>query len=132
MTIIQNNGTPEIYVADCENVRLQVFTLEGEYKRSVASDDLRYPCCVTEKDGFRYIPDLFSRVTILDAQDKLVGHLGDYPGAKDMENWPDIEPSKRITGKFISPHALWLDSHNDLYLVEWIKDGRITKLKRGK
>lgn len=131
ISVIQNNGAPEIYVADRGNIRLQVFTLEGEFKRMV-TDDLRHPDVVIEKDGFRYIPDLFCRITILDAKDQLVCHFGDYLEAKDMEGWPNIDHAKRITGKFSSPHGLWVDSHDDLYIVEWIEDGRITKLRRCK
>jgi DNA-binding beta-propeller fold protein YncE len=131
ITVITSGGTPEIYVADRANVRLQVFDLEGNFKRFVAHD-LRHPCVVIEKDGVRYIPDLYGRITILDADDKLICHFGDYLEAKDMDNWPNIPHEKRQIGRFSSPHGLWVDSHDDLYIVEWVEDGRITKLERQK
>ena len=105
ITVIQNNGATEIYVADRGNIRLQVFTPEGEFKRSV-TDELRHPDVVIEKDGFRYIPDLHCRITILDADDKLICHFGDYLEAKDMEGWPNIDhagttPGANVFGLFI-------------------------------
>lgn len=129
ISAIVNNGTLEIYVADRVNNRLQIFTPEGEFKRFV-THDFRSPNVVIEKDGFRYIPELDCRIMILDAKDQIIGQFGDYKEAKDMEGWPNIDPAKRITGKFSSPHGLWVDAHDDIYIVEWIEDGRITKLKR--
>jgi hypothetical protein len=131
ISVIETDGEHEVYVADRGNIRLQVFTLDGQFKRMV-TEELRHPDVVIEKDGFRYIPDLYCRITIFDKHDKLVCHFGDYLEAKDMEGWPDIPMDKRIVGKFSSPHGIWPDAHDDLYIVEWIPQGRITKLQRCK
>ena len=66
---------PEIYIADRHNSRIEVFDLELTYKRTVRH--VRNPCCFYQFKDKLYIPDLGSRVTILDAQDQLVAHLGD-------------------------------------------------------
>lgn len=129
ISVITTNGTAELYVADRANVRLQVFDLEGKFKRSV-EHDLRHPCVVIEKDGVRYIPDLHCRITILDSTDQLICHFGDYIEAKEFANWPNIRHDQRLVGRFSSPHGLWVDAHEDVYIVEWIEDGRITKLQR--
>ena len=43
---------------------------------------------------------------------------------------PDIALGARdASDKFISPHSACWDKRGDLYVVEWIKIGRITKLK---
>ena len=46
-----------------------------EYKRTIRG--VRNPCCFYQHDGHLYIPELGARVTILDADDKVVAHLGD-------------------------------------------------------
>ena len=37
---------------------------------------------------------------------------------------------KCLAGKFISPHRLHVNKFGDIFIVEWIQEGRITKLKR--
>jgi hypothetical protein len=109
---------PEIYIADRNNSRIQVYTLDLEYKRTLG--DVRKPCCFYQHKNFLYVPDLASRVTIFDAKDGVAAHLGDGQDVTDKENRPDI---------FIAPHALTVDSRGDLYVLEWVPYGRVRKLK---
>ena len=39
---------------------------------------------------------------------------------------PGADPSK-----FDRPHALTVSSAGDLYVVEWVADGRVRRLRRG-
>lgn len=119
--------TPEVYVADRSNNRFQIFSLDGKHLRFMASE-LRRPCCFFQFETDLYIPDLDSRVSIFDKNDKLVTHLGDSDLYK-TPSWPNIQ-YKLQPGQFSSPHACCVDSHGDLYVAEWISDGRVTKLKR--
>lgn len=119
---------PLVYVADRGNVRIQLFTLDGEHVRFVEGD-LRYPCCFYEFEGDLYIPDLHSRLTILDERDRLIAHLGDGDHYT-REGWPNRDPSERRPDEFVSPHAACVDSRGDVYVVEWVPDGRLTKLVR--
>jgi len=116
---------PEVYVADRNNGRVEVFDLELKYKRTLAGD-VRNPCCFYQHKGHLYIPDLASRVTILDADDKLVAHLGDGREADGKTNRPDNATNPMLFGR---PHALCLDSRGDLYVVEWLDFGRPRKFK---
>lgn len=110
---------PEVYIADRANHRLEVFSTDLEYKRSIP--DLRLPCCFYQHDGHLYVPELGSRVSILDADDKIVARLGDGDGKqKEIEQHPD---------KFAAPHALTLDSSGNLYVLEWLPYGRVRKFK---
>jgi len=118
---------PEIYVADRGNNRLQIFTLDGKHIRFV-TDNLLRPCCFFQFGDDMYIPDLNSRVTILDKNDKLITHLGESELYKTPA-WPNIQ-YKLQPGKFSAPHACCVDSHGDIYVSEWISDGRVTKLRR--
>jgi hypothetical protein len=116
---------PEIYIADRHNDRLEVFDPELNYKRTLA-DDVRNPCCFYQHQGHLFIPDLASKVTILDADDKLVAHLGDGKEADGKTNKPDNKTNPAL---FCTPHAMCVDSHGDFYVVEWVDFGRARKFK---
>src|SRR5262245_10703907 len=115
---------PEVYIADRHNDRVEVFDLELNYKRTLKGD-VRNPCCFYQHAGHIYIPDLASRVTIIDAEDKLVAHLGD---GRDANGKPRPD-SSRNPELFAAPHAMCVDSHGDLYVVEWVDFGRARKFK---
>ena len=116
---------PEIYIADRNNNRIEVFDLELNYKRTHA-DDVRNPCCFYQHKEHLYIPDLGAQVTILDANDKLVAHLGDGREADGKTNKPDNQTNPAL---FATPHAMCVDSYGDLYVVEWLDFGRPRKFK---
>ena len=83
---------------------------------------MRKPCCFYQHNGLLYVPELGARVSILDADDKFVAHLGDGQGIKAA----DIG---QHSDKFATPHALTVDSHGDLYVIEWLPFGRPRKFK---
>ena len=121
-------GGPEIYIADRHNDRLEVYDLELNYKRTLAGD-VRNPCCFYQHKGHIYVPDLASRVTIFDADDKVVAQLGDGKevpngGMKASRELADANPDK-----FFAPHAMCVDSRGDFYVVEWLPFGRPRKFK---
>lgn len=121
--------TPEIVVADRANVRLQYFDPVGNHLRFV-TNDLLHPCHFDQRGCDLLIPDLLGRVTIFDKNNQLVCHLGETPNPKSIEGWPNVPSEQRVPGKFTSPHdAIW-DHDGNVYVVEWIPDGRVTKLRR--
>jgi len=122
-------ASPRLLVADRGNHRLQAFSLDGVHQGFIHSD-LRLPCCMYQSGTELYVPDLHGRVTILGADDRPVCQLGDDPGVWERPGWPNVPAPQRVPGKFVSPHAACVDSHGDIYVVEWIQDGRLTKLRR--
>ncbi|BBI31623.1 NHL repeat-containing protein [Cohnella abietis] len=122
------SGEPEIYVADRGNHRIQVFTLEGELKR-IIDKDMDQPCSFFFFEGKMYIPDLNSRVSIYDQNDRLCAHLGEDQQAYKTEGWPNLAKSYYRADRFSSPHGLCVDSKGNVYVAEWIHDGRLTKLR---
>ncbi|GMV96081.1 MAG: hypothetical protein HRF43_03445 [Phycisphaerae bacterium] len=123
---------PTVVVADRANVRLQYFTLDGKHIRFVAHD-LRYPCNFRIRGSDLLIPDLYGRVTIFDKDNQLITHLGlgsDDAQWKKPEGYPNVPHEKRVVGEFISPHDACWDAKGNLYVVEWVPDGRVTKLRR--
>ncbi|HEX3798345.1 MAG TPA: twin-arginine translocation signal domain-containing protein [Verrucomicrobiae bacterium] len=111
---------PEVYIADRANGRIEVYSLALDYRRTVLEGDVRNPCCFFQHKDKIYIPDLDSRVTVMDAHDKVAAQLGDGKGDKNNETNPAV---------FAKPHALNVDSRGDLYVIEWIASGRPRKFK---
>ncbi|MBP1993335.1 hypothetical protein [Paenibacillus eucommiae] len=120
---------PVLYVADRGNYRIQVFTLDGQFVRIIA-DDMDMPCSFYYYKDEIYFPDLHSRITIFDKNDRLITHLGEDQQAYKQTGWPNLAKSYYKTNKFSSPHGICVDSAGDVYVAEWIVDGRITKLVR--
>jgi hypothetical protein len=111
---------PEVYIADRANNRLEIFTLELEYKRTIGG--VRLPCCFYQHNGLLYVPELGARVSLIDAEDRIVAQLGDGQGimAQQIQQHPD---------KFATPHALTVASNGDLYVLEWLAFGRPRKFR---
>ena len=72
---------------------------------------------------------LDSVIEIFDKDNKLITHLGDNPGVEKTKGYPNLPHDQRIPGKFISPHAACWDHEGNLYVVEWINDGRVSKFR---
>jgi len=119
---------PEVFIADRHNDRLEVYSLELDYKRTLAGD-VRNPCCFYQHKENLYVPDLGGRVTILDPDGKLVAHLGDGREADGKTNKPDNKTNPAL---FATPHAMCVDSRGDFYVVEWLDFGRPRKFKHVK
>jgi DNA-binding beta-propeller fold protein YncE len=122
-------ANPVLTVADRSNQRLQLFTMDGKHAGFV-NDELRRPCHFDQYKDELYIPDLWGRVTIFDKNNRLITHLGDNPEVWKAKGYPNLPQEQRIQGKFISPHSAAVDSDGNIYVVEWISDGRVTKLRR--
>jgi peptidylamidoglycolate lyase len=116
---------PEIFIADRNNSRIEVYSLALEYKRTLKGD-VRNPCCFYQHKAELYIPDLGGKVTILDPDGKLVVHLGD---GWDASGKP-LPENKTNPALFSRPHAMCVDSRGDFYVVEWLDFGRPRKFKR--
>jgi DNA-binding beta-propeller fold protein YncE len=119
---------PELYVADRSNKRVQVYDSEGAYKRAFGADFLTSPDGFITHGDLLIIPELFARITILDANDQLVCHLGANEEVVNAKGWPNFTGPELQQGKFNSPHGIASDRAGNLYVVEWIVGGRITKL----
>jgi hypothetical protein len=63
-----------------------------------------------EHKSFLYIPDLASRVTILDADDNLAAQLGDGKETDGKTNRPDSQTNPAL---FAAPHSLSVDSEGN-------------------
>ncbi|MEX2411909.1 MAG: hypothetical protein WD607_11190 [Candidatus Paceibacterota bacterium] len=128
ISVDKRGSEPVIYVADRRNKRIQVFTLDGKYLRMV-TEEINAVCNFYQYKDELYFPDLESRVTILNKNDKLIAHIGVGDGYK-RKGWPNHPKKDLIPGVFNSPHGILVDPKGNIFLVEWIQCGRVTKLKR--
>ena len=121
-------SSPVLVVADRRNNRLQRFTLDGKHLDFVPG--FRLPCHFDERQGLVVIPDLHGRVTLMDTSNAIVAHLGDS-NAPDWNNPLRREPRDRfIPGQFICPHGACFDREGNIFVVEWVEVGRVTKLRK--
>jgi hypothetical protein len=119
---------PVLTVADRGNARIQRFTLRGEHIDFV--DGTKMPCHFSHfKNGDVVIPDLGARVTLLDKKNQVIEHLGD----DSASNWRDTRKMSRdhfTPGKFVAPHGAAFDHAGNIFVVEWVEVGRVTKLRK--
>lgn len=119
---------PELCIADRGNRRIQVYDLDGRFKRAWGEDVFGCPCGGVPHGSELYVPELCARLAVLDADDRLICYLGRNEATCDVPGWPDHPAERIMPGRFNSPHAMAVDPAGNLYVVEWIRGGRITKL----
>lgn len=128
ITLDTRGDRPVLVVADRENGRLQVYSLECELL-SVIHGMLRRPCSVFQHGTDLVVADLAGRVTILNLKNELVCQLGDNPVAEQRAT-NGVEPKLWRDGVFISPHSASFDRAGNLYVMDWNRWGRVNRLTR--
>lgn len=118
---------PVLLVADREHHRIQRFDLEGKLI-DIVQGDLRRPSNFGQRGSDIAVADLEGRVTILDKNNKIVEHIGDNSDPKKRAN-NGVPPEQWVDGQFIAPHCARWDSQGNLYVLDWVSSGRISKLK---
>ena len=123
-------------VADRSNHRISYFDLDGNFLRVEAAGTVPSPCDFADvhASGVRVVPDLRARVSLLDAENNLLTHLGDdadwiestQADGRAMRRTPE----KWAPGKFVAPHDAAFVNGGDLIVAEWVPTGRVTYLKR--
>ncbi len=120
---------PELYIADRMNRRIQIYDVEGRFKRVV--DDARdtSACAFIPRGDFTLIPEApyRARLSILDPDDRVAAVLGENDEVCTRTGFPNDRALCRA-GRFVAPHSAAVDAAGCIYVVEWITGGRITKL----
>lgn len=127
LTIDMRGREPVLMVADRGNNRIQNFSLDGRHLGFVNGVNL--PCHFWERKGVMVIPDLGARVTLMGRDNQVIAHLGDDSAAGTWRK-RRTEPRETFTpGKFICPHGACFDHAGNIFVVEWVEVGRVTKLR---
>ncbi len=127
--LVDTRGSePVLVVADRSNKRIQRFTLEGKHIDFIYGTPA--PCYFSVyKNGDMVVPDLFARVTLMDRNNAIIENLGDDSGSDYMQ-------TRKLTrdhfkpGKFVCPHGACFDTEGNIYVVEWVEVGRVSKLQK--
>jgi hypothetical protein len=122
---------PSLVVADRANGRLQYFTLDGEHLGFVK--EVSFPAHFDIRGKELLVPDLHARVTILDEHNQVIVHLGyDPEWTKEvLEGFKmRTQPERWKNGKFVHPHDACYDAEGNIFVVEWVATGRVTKLRK--
>jgi hypothetical protein len=118
---------PVVVVADRRNNRLQRFTLDGKHIDFVTG--FRLPCHFHEHDGLVVVPDLDGRVTLIGRNNEVLTHLGDS-GSGSWKPLRSLPREHFVPGLFMCPHGAAFDHDGNIFVVEWVEVGRVTKLRR--
>ena len=129
-------GHTEIYITDRRHDRLVVYDGAGNFLREVGGD-LHTPSAFGTFDDKLVVAELEGRVHILNADDEIIETLADGSEYAKAEGWPArikdgsyVPPQSFLEqGKFNSPHGLAVDASGNIYVHEWIKGVRLTKLR---
>lgn len=119
--------TPVLMVADRSNRRIQTFSLEGAHLGFV--EDFPAPCHFQERNGVIVVPDLFARVTLIDRENHVIEQLGEA----GIDSWKALRGGPRENfpvGKFVCPHSACFDHSGNIFVVEWVEVGRVSKLRK--
>jgi len=91
-----------VWVADRENHRIQVFDAEGKFLKHW-TDFVRPTDIFIDKDDIVYVSELSNRVSIFTFEGKLLARWGNMGVSKEE-------------ALFVAPHAIAVDSHGDIYV----------------
>lgn len=133
MVVDTRGETPMLIVCDRENRRLQRFSMDGRIV-DVPVKDLRRPCALSifegapgKADDRVAIAELEGRVTLLDGDMSVIGHLGDNPDRSQWANNP-VPRDQWIEGVFTAPHGVCFDADGNIYVMDWNSAGRMTRM----
>jgi hypothetical protein len=120
---------PMLLLADRGNRRIVRYTLDD--KPIDVIDGTLAPCHFHEFKDLMVVPDLQSRVTLFNKDNKVIEHLGDGAyGNKQGALRTSEDRSVFEPGKFVAPHGAWFDHAGNIFVAEWVEIGRVTKLRK--
>lgn len=126
MAVDHRFDPPRILVADRENGRLTHWDLNGEWI-GVAATGLRRPTDLAFRGDAVAVTELAGGVKILDKKGEVIALLGENPNP-GQRGKNGVTRDQAQPGHFTAPHGLAYDPSGNLYVQDWNRFGRITKL----
>ena len=121
-----------LFRSDRANKRLQWFGMDGSHVKTL--DGFLFPADIDVQGEWMLVPDLHARITILNLQNEVVAQLGDDEAWRTQvlaDNFAmRARPDQWQPGRFVHPHDACFDAEGNIYVAEWVKTGRVTKLVR--
>jgi hypothetical protein len=122
----RNPERPLLVVCDRENLRIQLIDLNGK-SIDIPIEGLRRPCATSIRGDLMFVAELAGRAVLLDKNYKILSILGDNPVESQRASF-GVPPQDWKEGVFTAPHGCAIDDKGDLYIQDWNKWGRITKM----
>lgn len=127
----RNPDQPVVVVADRANNTLQRLNLEGQHLETLSGFGL--PANVQVQGDLMLVPELYARLSILDADNQVVAQLGDDSMRlkADSDKRIRVTPELWLDGKFVTPHDACFDAEGNIFVAEYVPNlGRVTKLRK--
>ena len=125
MVDLRDPANPVLLVADRGHGRIVRYTLDD--KPIDVIEGTRLPCYFHERKDDIVVPDLSGPVHILGKDNKVAVSMGVGPGNPPRTT---DDRSKFIPGQFVAPHGAAFDHNGNIFVVEWVEIGRVTKLRK--
>ncbi len=121
---------PLLVITDRANHRLQVFTPDGQYQRTI--DGFGLPANIDRHESLLLVPELLGRVSLLDEDFTTLSVLGDDRERVEADRDFALRrnPAAWHARKFVHPHDACFDAEGNIYVAEWMAGGRVSKLRR--
>ena len=119
----------KIVICDRAHHTLQIFSMDGEYEKTIPGFGL--PANLDTLDDLLLVPELHARVSLLDKDYKVVAHLGeDVERITKTEKGVREDEAKWMDGKFVHPHDACFAPNGEIFVAEWVRTGRVTKMTK--
>lgn len=118
---------PVLLVADRGNRRIVRYTLDD--KPIDIIEGTAQPCHFQQHKDLIVVPDLGARVHII-KENKVVASFGEAQQGKPNPNRTTQNREDFVPGQFVNPHGATFDKDGNIFVVEWVEIGRVTKLRK--
>lgn len=127
---------PELLVTDRGRKRIQVFDLDGCFKRVIGLGELTSPSAIARLGDLLIVGELNASLAVLDPDDRLIGRIGDRPEVVTEPDWPNardaagnlVRTGRLQPGFFHAPHGLSVGPDGSIFVAEFVTGGRLVRL----
>ena len=120
--------TPSLYVTDRSRNKVQILDMDGKHLETL--EGFGKPANFDTYGDMMLVPELLGLVTILDKENKPLAKLGDGRPRLDEVDKLREQDDKWTDGQFVHPHDACFDKEGNIFVAEWVKTGRVTKLTK--
>ena len=110
---------------------MYVSTTTASNRPTAAASAIFMMSSIAISNGHMLVAELAGRAVLLDKDYKVISVLGDNPDETQRANF-GVPPEQWKEGIFTAPHGCAFDAAGNIYVEDWNKWGRITKLVRKK
>ena len=117
-----------LVVTDRSRNQVQVLDMDGNHIETW--QDYGLPANIDIHQDLMMISELKARVTLLDKDNKIVARLGN--GLSRLDDVKDLraKPESWTDGQFVHPHDACFDAEGSIFVAEWVRTGRVSKLTK--